>query len=127
LVLFCQRELHTAERLVSAPSRLEAEIATARLKTYKSPGSDKSPAELVQTADELFLFAVHNMNNSLWNKEEFPHQWKEFLLNQFTTQLTYCRKSQLTTTTKKQNKQTPWPLVRERTIPTDRPPLVDEI
>jgi hypothetical protein len=23
--------------------------------------------------------------------------------------------------------QTPWPLVRERTIPTDRPPLVDEI
>jgi hypothetical protein len=24
-------------------------------------------------------------------------------------------------------KQTPWPLVRERTIPTDRPPLVSEI
>jgi hypothetical protein len=22
---------------------------------------------------------------------------------------------------------TPWPLVRERTIPTERPPLVDEI
>jgi hypothetical protein len=27
----------------------------------------------------------------------------------------------------KQNKQTPWPLVRKRTIPTERPPLVDEI
>jgi hypothetical protein len=27
----------------------------------------------------------------------------------------------------KKNKQTPWPLVRERTIPTDRPPLFDEI
>jgi hypothetical protein len=27
----------------------------------------------------------------------------------------------------KQKKQTLWPLVRERTIPTDRPPLVDEI
>jgi hypothetical protein len=26
-----------------------------------------------------------------------------------------------------QTKQTPWPLVRERTVPTDRPPLVDEI
>jgi hypothetical protein len=25
------------------------------------------------------------------------------------------------------NKQTPWPLVRERTIPTEGPPLVDEI
>jgi hypothetical protein len=24
-------------------------------------------------------------------------------------------------------KQTPWPSVRERTIPTERPPLVDEI
>jgi hypothetical protein len=24
-------------------------------------------------------------------------------------------------------KQTPWPLVRKRTIPTERPPLVDEI
>jgi hypothetical protein len=30
-------------------------------------------------------------------------------------------------TTNKTNKQTPWPLVRGRTIPTDRPPLVDEI
>jgi hypothetical protein len=28
---------------------------------------------------------------------------------------------------KETKKQTPWPLVRERTIPTDRPPLVDEI
>jgi hypothetical protein len=26
-----------------------------------------------------------------------------------------------------ETKQTPWPLVRERTIPTERPPLVDEI
>jgi hypothetical protein len=31
--------------------------------------------------------------------------------------------SRITTT----NKQTPWPLVRERTISTERPPLVDEI
>jgi hypothetical protein len=30
-------------------------------------------------------------------------------------------------TNKQTNKQTPWPLVRERIIPTDRPPLVDEI
>jgi hypothetical protein len=28
---------------------------------------------------------------------------------------------------KNKQKQTPWPLVRERTIPTERPPLVDEI
>jgi hypothetical protein len=30
-------------------------------------------------------------------------------------------------TKQKQNKQTPWPLVRQRTIPTERPPFVDEI
>jgi hypothetical protein len=30
-------------------------------------------------------------------------------------------------TNKQTNKQTPWPLVRERTIPTERPTLVDEI
>jgi hypothetical protein len=29
--------------------------------------------------------------------------------------------------TELKNKQTPWPLVRERTIPTERLPLVDEI
>jgi hypothetical protein len=28
---------------------------------------------------------------------------------------------------KQTNKQTLWPLVRKRTIPTERPPLVDEI
>jgi hypothetical protein len=33
----------------------------------------------------------------------------------------------LGTTVTNQNLITPWPLVRERTIPTDRPPLVDEI
>jgi hypothetical protein len=35
----------------------------------------------------------------------------------------YCTETKILT----KNKQTPWPLVRERTIPTDRPPLVDEI
>jgi hypothetical protein len=29
--------------------------------------------------------------------------------------------------TKKQKQQNLWPLVRKRTIPTERPPLVDEI
>jgi hypothetical protein len=33
----------------------------------------------------------------------------------------------LSGTASKTNKQTPWPLVRERTILTERPPLVDEI
>jgi hypothetical protein len=31
------------------------------------------------------------------------------------------------TKTKKQLEKTPWPLVRKRPIPTERPPLVDEV
>jgi hypothetical protein len=34
-----QIEVHTAEPLVPGPSRLEVEIAIAKLKKYKSPGS----------------------------------------------------------------------------------------
>jgi hypothetical protein len=43
-----QVEIHTAEPLVPAPSHLEIEIAIAKLKKYKSPGSDQIPADLIQ-------------------------------------------------------------------------------
>jgi hypothetical protein len=39
----------------------------------------------------------------------------------------YSITSQIHGLNKQKQKQTPWPLVRERTIPTERPPLVDEI
>jgi hypothetical protein len=38
-----QIEVHTAEPLVPGPSRFEVEIAIAKLKEYKSPGSDQIP------------------------------------------------------------------------------------
>jgi hypothetical protein len=41
-----QVEIHTGETLlISGPSRLEVEIATAKLKKYKSPGNDHILAE----------------------------------------------------------------------------------
>jgi hypothetical protein len=40
-----QVEVHTAEPLVPGPSHLEVEIAIAKLKKYKSPGSVKFLAE----------------------------------------------------------------------------------
>jgi hypothetical protein len=43
-----QVEVHTAEPLVPIQSRLEVEIAVAKLKKYKSPGSDQILAELIQ-------------------------------------------------------------------------------
>jgi hypothetical protein len=39
-----QIEVCMAESLVPGPSRLEVEIAIAKLKKYKSPGSDQIPA-----------------------------------------------------------------------------------
>jgi hypothetical protein len=43
-----QIEVHMAEPLVPGPSSLEVETAIAKLKKYKSPGSDQIPAELIQ-------------------------------------------------------------------------------
>jgi hypothetical protein len=39
-----QTEIHTAETLLPEPSSSEVEIATEKLKMYKSPGIDQIPA-----------------------------------------------------------------------------------
>jgi hypothetical protein len=44
--------------LVPDPSHLEVEIAIAKLKKYKSSGSDEILAELIQTGGEMLLSAI---------------------------------------------------------------------
>jgi hypothetical protein len=44
-----------AESLVPDPNLFEVEIATPKLKRYKSSGSDQIPAELIQAGDEILL------------------------------------------------------------------------
>jgi hypothetical protein len=73
-----QIEVHTAESLIRVPSYLEVEVAVAKL--YKSPRSDQIPAELIQAGGEILLSAIHNLINSVWNKEELPDQWKESII-----------------------------------------------
>jgi hypothetical protein len=75
-----QIEVHMAEPLVPGPSRLEVEIAIAKLKKYKSPGSDQIPAELIQAGAEMLLSAIHKLINSIWNKEELSDQWNESII-----------------------------------------------
>jgi hypothetical protein len=60
-----QIEIHMAEPLVPGPSRLEVEIAIAKLKKYKSPGSDQIPAELIQAGGEMLLSAIQKLINSI--------------------------------------------------------------
>jgi hypothetical protein len=54
-----QIEVHTAESLVPGPSRLEAEIAVAKLKRYKSPTSDQLPAEPIQAGGKTLLRSIN--------------------------------------------------------------------
>jgi hypothetical protein len=79
-----QIEVHTAETLVPGPSRLEVEIAIAKLKKHKSPGTGEILAELIQAGGEISV--IHKFINSVWNKEELPDQWKESIY--------YCTSSQ---------------------------------
>jgi hypothetical protein len=50
-----QIEIHTAEPLVPGPSHLEVKISIAKLKRYKSPGSDQIPAQLIQADGETLV------------------------------------------------------------------------
>jgi hypothetical protein len=70
---FRQKKVHTADPLVPCPSHIEVEIATAKLKKYKSPGCDQILAELIQ-AGEILLYAIHKLINSIWNEDELPDQ-----------------------------------------------------
>jgi hypothetical protein len=47
-------------------------IAIAKLRKYKSPGSDQILAEIIQGGGETVLFKTQKPINSLWDKEELP-------------------------------------------------------
>jgi hypothetical protein len=75
-----QMDIHTAEPLVPEPSLVEVEIAIGKLRSYKSPGSDNIPAELIKAGDETLCSEIHKIICSTWNKEELPQQWKESII-----------------------------------------------
>jgi hypothetical protein len=75
-----QIEIHTAEPLVPDPSPSEVEIAIAKFKMYKSPGSDQILAQLIEAGDEILWSEIHKLITYIWNKEELPHQWKESII-----------------------------------------------
>jgi hypothetical protein len=58
-----QIEIHTAEPLVTDPSPFEVEIAIAKLKRFKSPGSDQIPAELIEAEGEILRSKNHHSHS----------------------------------------------------------------
>jgi hypothetical protein len=83
-----QTEVHTAEPLVRGPSRLENEISIAKLKKYKSPGSDEISAELIQGGGETLVSATNSLipfgirkNCLIRRRSQVLHQFTERMTN----------------------------------------------
>jgi hypothetical protein len=55
-------------------------MAIAKLKKYKSPGIEQILAEPIQAGSETLRSEIHELINSIWNKEELPDQWKESII-----------------------------------------------
>jgi hypothetical protein len=75
-----QTEIHTAESFVTEPSAAEFEVAIRKMKRYKAPGSDHIPVELIKAGGGTLHSEIHKVIMLIWNKEEFPHQWKESIV-----------------------------------------------
>jgi hypothetical protein len=75
-----QTEMHTAQPFVLEPSASEAEAAIGKLKSYRSPGVDQIPAELIQAGGETLCSEILKLIKLILNKEELPHQWKESIV-----------------------------------------------
>jgi hypothetical protein len=56
-----QTEMHTAEPFVPEPSPPEAEVATGKLKRYKSSGADKIPVHVIQAGGETLRSEIHKL------------------------------------------------------------------
>jgi hypothetical protein len=52
-----QMDIHMAEPL--EPSHVKVETATGKLKSYKSPGTDQIPAELIRAGGETLCSEIH--------------------------------------------------------------------
>jgi hypothetical protein len=75
-----QMDIHTAEPLMPEPSLVEVEISIGKLKSYKSPGTDEIPADLIKAGTETLYSEIHRLICSIWNKEEYPQQWEESII-----------------------------------------------
>jgi hypothetical protein len=72
-----QTEMQTAKPFVPEPSASVAEVAVGKLKSYKPPGVDHIPVELIQAGGETLHLEIRKLIELIWNKEELPHWWKE--------------------------------------------------
>jgi hypothetical protein len=83
-----QMDIHTAEPLVPEPSLVEVEIATGKLKSYKSLGTDQIPAKLIKAGVKCYvlryidLFVLYGIRRNCHSSE------RNLLLYQFIKRVT---------------------------------------
>jgi hypothetical protein len=75
-----RQDIQTAEPLVPEPRLVEVEIGIGKRKSYKSPGTDQIPAELIKAGGETLCSEIHRFICCICKKEELPQQWKESVI-----------------------------------------------
>ena len=70
----------TAKPLMPEPSVFEVYMAIEKLKRHKSSGINQIPAELIKAGSRIICSEIHELTNSIWNKEELPEEWKESII-----------------------------------------------
>jgi hypothetical protein len=71
--------MHTTKPFVPEPSASEVEVATWKLKSYKSPAVYQIPAKLIQAGGETLRSEIHKLMKLIWNKE-LPHLRTESIM-----------------------------------------------
>jgi hypothetical protein len=79
---------HAAEPLMSEPSPVE-DISVAKLKNYKSPGSYRIPAKLIQAGGEMLHPQIHKLIIFIWNKDNVTTAWRVLRLRMEETASIY--------------------------------------
>jgi hypothetical protein len=64
---------------VPEPSALKAEVAIGKLKSYKSPGVDQIPAEIIQAGGGTLRSEIHELVKLIGNKEFLNSGKRQFL------------------------------------------------
>jgi hypothetical protein len=64
---------------VPESSAFEVEMTIVKLKRNKSPGIDQILGELIKAGGRIIRSEIHKLI-SIWNKEEFPEEWKELVI-----------------------------------------------
>jgi hypothetical protein len=87
-----QTEMLTSEPLVPEHSSFKVEIGTEMLKRYKSSGTDRILAELIQAEGSTLHSELYKLINSILSKEELSQQWEKSIIVHFykTSDKTDC-------------------------------------